>query len=1685
MQDWTTKYAAIPYRKGGLDEVGVDCWGLARMIYRDHLGVELPAFADAAQGESLDMAAEIAAQGRESWSRVEEVKPFDIVLLRVDGAEKHLGVVVQPGEMIHAMDKVGVVVERYDTGRWKHRVSGVYRYTPESVALVGCPHPLRTTRIDATAIPGETLASMIHRAMRAAGWQNPEKIRGAAWVNGQQVPMDEWAEHRPAPGSRVEFRIVPGSGSLGRTLGMIAVMAVAIAVSIWVPTLLPGTATLLGMGGAAWGAIAGAAVGLVGGLLVNAIFPVRLPSLPTGNSPGTPKGQNLLRGAHNQANQYGAIPVILGRMRYNPPLAANTYADIGTTVAYQRMALCWGYGPLQISDIRVGDAQIATLRECEVETVPGESGQSMTRFNSLYGKDVVQEQIGLELVNIGGAEVNWVTTVISKDVDRITLTFHFPEGLRAIARTGSSTGNVWTQGCALDVQIRQLNSDTLAPITPFGDVHRNSVAENFTLPPAFYQLDSDEELEPVYQWHRVSLDEYCKVIIRDGAVTTSPGSNPSGSLLARLQADSFGVTDVFSRLPATGTGEEHLYDICVYGNGVYQIIDRRTVDVAGCQIYHDGRNFYIAPGTVSRADRTAVGLGWSNQPYSKRKNAFSYSITFKVAKGIYEVRARRRDDSRADQYRSGTWLNCYHKCIFLAATGYAYTRPINQPKPLAMTALRVRATDQINGTLEAVSGTCTSICLDYDRTTGTWISRPTRNPASLFRHVLQHPGNAQRVPDSEIDLVALQVWHDYCRVNGFMFDAILVDQEPLLDTLRDICAAGRSSPTKVDGKWTVVTDKPRTSIAQHITPHNSWGFEGVRALPKIPHAFRVTFQNSLRGYQDDELIVYNDGYGPSNATLIEGLVLPGVTTPAAVYKHARFHLAQLKLRPETYTVNMDVEHLICTRGDLVRVTHDVPLWGVGSGRIKTYVSGTVLELDEAMPMDAGKQYTIRIRLEDGSSITRTVAAKAEDGHYTSITLTSSLTSTQGKPGNLFMFGDLSEESIECIVQAIEPMNNLTARLTLVDYSPAIYASDTETIPAWESQITSPPNITARAISARPVLASFQSDESAMVKVGPGQFGYTVIVGWRSPSGLPPEINGVEVQMDYIGDGEPIEWGFAKTGLLGAGAVTFSDVEEGESYIFRARYVTKDGRTGPWSATAAHTIIGKTTNPGTVTGFTAEAEGTKIRLSWTENPEIDIARYEVRAADSDWGLSGYLYRGADSTCLVNPPAYLGTGTWYIKAIDTGGRYSEAATAVSSSYEAIPNITAISEVFADTSLTNATVTLDWDDVAPVFGLKSYRVSYGSAVKWVTASTITLPADWLGSRAFTVQAQDMRGNLSSGYTKAITKLAPNPVTNLRAQVIDNNVLLFWNLPAKTTLPVQDVIVKKGNDWASASVIGTKSGAFTSLQELVGGTYKYWVAVRDTDNHQSTPVSVTAKVSSPPDFVFFAQYESTLAGTYSGAVQEPAGAILPVNTTETWEQHFASRGWDSPQDQINAGFPVFIQPTTSSGHYEEVIDYGTVLASSKIAVWLDGDIVAGNPVNSITISTSPDNVTWTEYPDSDAIYATDFRYFKVRAEANGVDGTGIYRFHAFSATLDAKLKNDAGTITANAGDATGTWVPFNVEFIDITSLGANPGGTTSLSCVIDFDDVPRPTGFRVYLFDSATGNRATGTVYWSAKGY
>jgi len=282
---------------------------------------------------------------------------------------------------------------------------------------------------------------------------------------------------------------------------------------------------------------------------------------------------------------------------------------------------------------------------------------------------------------------------------------------------------------------------------------------------------------------------------------------------------------------------------------------------------------------------------------------------------------------------------------------------------------------------------------------------------------------------------------------------------------------------------------------------------------------------------------------------------------------------------------------------------------------------------------------------------------------------------------------------------------------------------------------------------------------------------------------------------------------------------------------------------------------------------------------------------------------------------------------------------------------------------------------------------------------------------------------------------------------------VLLYWTGTAGS-FPISTYEIRKGATWAGGTLIGTKSGGFTTVFEALAGTYTYWVAPLDAAGNYGTPASITTKVNQPPDYVLKADILSAFAGTLSSALKLANGnVLLPVDTVSNVTSHFTvGHTWNTIQDQITAGYPLVIEPAVSSGYYEETIDYGAVLPATYVTVNVTGSALAGAPVVSVQISTSPDNSTWTVTAGNNA-FGTGFRYVKVRVTVTSA-GTDLYLLTALETRLDSKLKNDGGTVAAVSTDTLGTIVNFSTQFVDVSSAVVSPMGTTVADAIADFHD-------------------------------
>lgn len=636
----------------------------------------------------------------------------------------------------------------------------------------------------------------------------------------------------------------------------------------------------------------------------------------------------------------------------------------------------------------------------------------------------------------------------------------------------------------------------------------------------------------------------------------------------------------------------------------------------------------------------------------KKTSAVRHGLTWKTpARGQYDVRiARLTADTTSDQIQDSVQWTALRRIENID--------PINSPVPVAKTAIRIRATDQLNGVINELTGVPIMVTLDWDIPSQTWIFRATQNPAAAYRHALQGAALQQPYADSGIDLAALQHWSEFCTTKGFKYNYWTGQGTgALYDQLAAIAAAGRATPQNIDGRWSVVIDEPKLPVS-HVTPRNSNSFKASKAFVDPPHAFRVQFPNEQNDYAADEIRVYLNGYTAANATLFESMDFPGVTDPVQITMLARFMAAVGIQRPEQYTFNQDMERLVYRRGDVVLITHDVLLVGTTYGRVKdveTDDDGNALgvTLDVNLDMDGVSDYAISIRSVGNVALVAPVITI--DGTTNTVQFVNPITAANAPDkGNLFGFGFAGLETDSILILDVSPNDgDLGAAITAVPYREEVYDVDSGAIPPFQSNITpiAPiPNVSILQVRSDETALTFGAGDSLNVQVAikvanPGVQGLTL-----------------DARIRPAGTGEP--YGEAQINAFSNNEVFIGDVRTAEYVDIQIRWSASGRIPGPWASLPNYRIIGKSTPPQSLQNMTISTFGGSAYIRWDLPPELDVQYGGIVqfrfSADSNplWNNSTSIGDVAQAKSLL-ATLPLKSGTYIARVFDDAGNQSTVA------------------------------------------------------------------------------------------------------------------------------------------------------------------------------------------------------------------------------------------------------------------------------------------------------------------------------------------------------------------------------------------------------------------------------------------
>ena len=1270
---------------------------------------------------------------------------------------------------------------------------------PADGGLVGRPVDMRIRPCafkpelrKAVVLSGSNVLEALRHACHMTGTPIGIVRTAIVHINGRRVPRAMWCTTYLKETDLVSVAVpLRGGGGGGgknplRTILSLVVIGVAAVATMWVGgTGIFGASSLLGTGlglGGTVGAIAGGLVMMGGMLLVNALCPASMPKLSLGNGQQE-SSQRIwsIDGAQNKADPYGCVPTVLGKIRVAPRFASQSYSVIKDNDQYVRYLYVVSTGDCSVSEPRIGDTDLENYQGWEWVVHRDWTGvEPFTWFQQARA----EEALNIEMKH----EVGWQVRTTAQNTTHIMCVIVF-EGLKHI----NSQGNGSSVTVEVAVRYRKVGTEEW---TNYAQTRTINTTFGFTPSPGSHFIG----------------------INASGTIKVD-----SGEPIAYYNC----VQDVHTRESCGETGDAGNIS-CSYHRTYYYTI---TFTKYGSN-FTGTASFSHATSSSSRNASVTIngtcsvtGLIYSGCTI----NPLRKCIEWDVDEGQYEVGMQRVTADSDSESTSSTTRDVFTWTLLQSGRN----KPAivaDEKHPLTLIELSLKATEQLNGNVDEFNVLACSTAPCWDPIIEEWVTEETSNPAALALRIATGTDIAKPASWDEMDVESFAGFYTWCEAHGWAYNGWITSKANSGETFHNVCSAGRGSYALLNGHG-VIWDDPEAPVVDMLTQRNSWGFSSQKALNvEQVQGLRMRFLNEDADYQEDERIVYIDGYDETNATNVIEWEQDGVTDPDLIYKHARLRLAEMQLRPEVYTLSCEAESIALRRGDCIRIVHDVTLWGITSGKITRVLYAdngniTGIQLDEYCPMDAGQSYGVRITngantdayysvLTQGATESRELTFSTELPATTNIAV-----------DDLVAFGKTQSVGALCKVLSVTPSEGYAAQVTLCDAAPEIYDAIDGAIPDWDSQITWQSRYQMGKPVA-PVLLGIVSDDTAL-RIGPdGTIYPQMYVTYQVPT-QPTGVqvyaisvfvreHGAEEQADYY------------TAMVQGDSVTVlvPNVEEGVTYDVWAQFSTATGLLSPFSATTQHTVVGKTSCPPDITGLVARiVDPQGLELTWDELDEDYLSLKLFSHFEISGAMEG---RAVVPSIMFQPYQLTGQLSFSVRAVDITGVKSLTAATVTITVNPPAKGSVTSARLLDEG-----VVVEWANVRQSWTVERYILTMGTDFSQSYRSlSAKLPASspFEPNTPVTIQAQDIFDNWGEVSDNTIVTIYPpkTPQIVLGCNPVNGTITIDWQDCRNTTpgapsidhYEVSGTLANQNNQSGVVTVQGTHYEAVVPLTAYEYGT-------------------------------------------------------------------------------------------------------------------------------------------------------------------------------------------------------------------------------------------------------------------------
>lgn len=1182
--------------------------------------------------------------------------------------------------------------------------------------------------IELDSLPGELLSDAMERSIRpyVKAEVDIEKYF-VALVNGKIVEKDLWKFVKINPIDHVVFapKISGGGDDNLQLLKAAAIIAI---------TVYTGGAAAAAYGaGTITAGLITAGASIAASMLLNSLIPPPVPpGMDLGGLGGSSMANSQMYSITSQSNavmKFHTVPKVYGTHRMFPTVAANPYTELetdpttGNLVQYFYAIYDFGLGPAQISNLQIGDTPIENFSQVQYRLVDlnkpvvseGIWDDNLSTEFKFYKGDVQRDSVSVNLNRnqsdsgsppLADYQSQRTAYPNTQNVaQEISLTFACPAGLYAFSATGAKGD----RNIDLQIEFSKVGEDVwrgfndLTYVSHFEEVGANEILSSSTsdalvsdsatsdVIPSYFSRTAPDRDASIIETYKVYVGELkgwdlwwihsyvnkdygilkgaTQIVLPTnadliGKYLTFKGVFWGKILSGTTYSPRAGFTKYTLDTPLSQTITFFTYRSFSGSTltGYVPLPDGIVADYMTGTNSAVAKNVVLGRGRITRAETSATYATFKFTPI----DLASYKIRVTRLQSFSSYTQTIRDDL--------SWVGLSTK--FDKA-------PIVTTKRHVFLELKILATNQLNGTIQNLSGIAHSALPVYNGS--TWVRQITSNPAWVFCDLLTGEVNKKAILPSRLDMTSIMEWAAFCDevpsstsqtfTQPRFSTNFVLDYTPTLQAiLGQVGNAAQASLNIVDGKYGVLIDKLKTTPVQIFTPRNSSNFASQRTYSPKPDGLTISYVDPSANWEVRDTTAYDNGFDPVTAVNIETATSFACTNHEQAWRLGRYLIAQNRLRQEIMTIQVDFENLICTRGDYVQVTQDVMKSGGTPARVKS-ISGNRVVLDDALETGAFS-YGFIFRSSAGQIKTNTLSIVSAD--------TFDLDGPDlPEAGDLIIIGVVGSIAIDCIVKSIDPGSDLSATLTLIEKADAIYlAESTDTIKNYNPDISPTFDVAFKP----PGEVTDLSIADSYYECNGDNLAYKVDLTWGVPTGAAYDIFEV-----WANNGTGFTFvDFTKKTLY---TYTVDRNYLGSTFNFKIIAVSASGKKlNLVDVGSVSTIVyKKSTPPSDVAKVGTDITGEVLQISWDRISDCSCREYLIRYSPDPsfgtWEKSIPLTKADKNTSSTSVQAR--TGIYMIKAIDFEGNESvNAAAAVTT----IPNLFGLNVISETTDFPSLPGSMD---------------------------------------------------------------------------------------------------------------------------------------------------------------------------------------------------------------------------------------------------------------------------------------------------------------------------------------------------------------------------------------------------------